>query len=273
LAQAISIPSPCRTRILYSREMTSTNPEYAQVTTGSKEGDKQDEEGPLDEHRGAKFAEAKAIGQVTIRFPLDFHPLNLLALTYGFLPWLIPIGLALEFFYTWHFIYIYGVMISIVLAIINEGILKKIFNEGRPTRSANKNADGTMKHGMPSGHVLNSTSIMLWSFLEVYLKGPGLAEHQKLTMTWLGAIVALMFPVPWARWYNYDHSVRQCVASILIGTVVGFSAFYIRVHYCHGAWKPWDHQDFQDGHAAIVSFWRPPWAPTTAAPSKNLLLL
>jgi len=221
---------------------------------------------------GGRFDKKIAVGQVTIRLPLDPNPLNLIALAYGFLPWLIPIGLGCYFIWTWHFIYIYGVLISAVLATINEGILKKIFNEPRPKQSANKYPDGRMKHGMPSGHVLNATSIMVWSLLEVYLRGPGLEEHQKLTIYWLAAIFGLHFPVPWARWYNMDHSAKQCSVSIVLGLIVGATAFYLRVHYFGGVWKPW--ADAATDHAPVVSFYRPPWV-TTAAPSaeKSLLLL
>jgi len=235
----------------------SNSPKYANV-------EDTDEELKIN---GGQFDKKIAVGQVTIRLPIDPNPLNILALAYGFLPWLIPLGLGVEFLLTWHFVYAYGVCISVFLAIINEGILKRIFKDPRPRQSANKNADGTMKHGMPSGHVLNSTSLMIWSALEVYLQGPGLHKHQQLTFCWLSAIFAAMFPVPWARVYNMDHSMKQCGVSMFIGAFVGVGAFYLRVHYFNDAWKPWTNiKDLHD-HVPIVTFWRPPWVSTTAAPT------
>jgi len=231
---------------------------------------------------GGRFTSKKAIGQVTVRLPLDMNPLSLIALTYGFLPWLIPISLVLYFVYTWHFIYLYGPLMSVVLAIINEGILKRIFNQPRPLGSANrelKNGKWIMKPGMPSGHVLNATVICVWALLEVYLKGPGLEHHESLTMTWLAVIAAVHLPVPWARWYNDDHSVDQCVVSIILGLIAAAAGFYIRVHYFSHVWKPWSEQIGADwNHHSVVSFYKPPWAGTTAAPShdhhgKSLLLL
>lgn len=228
---------------------------------------------------GGLYESKKAYGQVTIRFPLSAHPdpvKNIIALTYGFLPWGIPIGLMVSFFSTWHFIYLYGPLISVVLAIINEGILKPICKDPRPTASANQEKDGSMKPGMPSGHVLNATAIMVWALFEVYMRGPGLDEHNNLTMTWLGVILLVHLPVPWARWYNSDHSAAQCLVSIIIGLVVGYIAFYLRCQYFEGAWKPWSEaigQHLRD-HKPIVSFWRPPWVPevigaSTAAPSSD----
>jgi len=226
----------------------------------------------------ARFTHKKAYGQVTIRFPIDWNPLNIIALLYGFLPWLIPIGLTIYFIVTWHFIYIYGPLMSVVLAIINEAILKKIFNEPRPIESANIHKDGTMKPGMPSGHVLNATSIMVWALLEVYFKGPGLEVHSGLTYTWLAVILAVHVPVPWARWYNYDHTLNQCIVSLVLGTLAGIAGFYLRVRFFSGAWKPWLDAmgKTHPNHAPIVTFFTPPWittsAPTEAA-HRSLLLL
>lgn len=247
----------------------SRDPKYDPVN--NPKGGEDPEGDKLEQDRFGPFDNKKAVGQVTIRTPVKKDILVILALLYGFLPWLIPIGLGVYFFVTWHFIYIYGVLISLVLALINEVILKKIFNQPRPPQSANKKEDGTMKPGMPSGHVLNSTTIMVWSLMEVGLAGPGLeGPDEQLTMMWLAIIFLLMFPVPWARWYNLDHTLNQCIVSIIIGTIVGVSGFYIRVHYFSGAWKPWfDAMGKEvEAHTPIVSAWIPPWISwaKTAAP-------
>lgn len=252
--------------------MSRDTPKYGEVAQvpGGEEKDMELKE------NGGPYTSKMAIGQVTIRLPLSGHPLNIIALLYGFLPWIVPITLVVYFVYTWHFIYLFGPLMSCVLAIINEGILKKVFNEPRPKESANKHKDGSMKPGMPSGHVLNATSIMVWALLEVYYKGPGLHKHQTLTMDWLVVILFVHLPVPWARWYNSDHSAKQCAVSGVLGLIVGALGFYLRVHYFGHAWKPWEAGSMPHSHQHIVSFWTPPWIATPAAPAeaaKKLLLL
>jgi hypothetical protein len=259
--------------------MSSRGPAYDKVNEDGKEADGPDEE--LVEN-GGRYTWKKAIGQVTIRCPLsaaESPPLTLIALVYGFLPWLIPFGLVTEFLITWHFIYIYGPLMSGVLALINELILKKIFNQPRPKQTANRDKDGKIKPGMPSGHVLNATSIMVWALLEVYFDGPGLEQNAQLTYTWLAIILASHIPVPWARWYNLDHTFNQCLVSSIIGTFVGATAFYLRWRYFAGVWKPWMQQvGVLPTGKPIVDFYTPPWVPltTTGEPhdhSNSLLLL
>lgn len=221
---------------------------------------------------GGKYTSKYAFMQVTIRLPLDGNLLNEAALLYGFLPFIIPGALGVAFFATWHFIYLYGVLISLVLVAINEGFLKKAVSQPRPDRSANKNPDGTMKHGMPSGHVLNSVSLLVWTVLEVYLRGPGVEDDASLTYTWLLAMVLLMGPVPWARWYNGDHSFLQCSVSLVLGIFVGCAAFYLRTTYFSPAWKPWSAAVGDDWthRVPIINAYRPPWvspAVSTAAPT------
>lgn len=224
---------------------------YYEPTSQSKEEADALEEGKLPDdgdylelERFGKFTEKRAMGQVTIRLPLNFHPLTIIALLYGFLPWVIPISFGVFAIYTWvivghpRFFALYGVCISIILAIINEGILKRIFKDPRPRQSANKEEDGkTMKHGMPSGHVLNAQALMVWAVQEVVISGPG--TNAALTWEWVVLILLVMAPVPWARWYNMDHSGKQCCASILLGTVVGTIAFLIRWNYFPNHHKPW----------------------------------
>lgn len=223
---------------------------------------------------GGKYDQKFAFCQVTIRLPLDMNGLNEIAILYGYLPFIIPGGLGFFFLATWHFVYLYGVLISLVLVCINEGGLKKACDQPRPDRTAHRDKDGKPKHGMPSGHVLNSTSLMVWSFLEVFMRGPGMADEQTLTETWLVAIFLAMFPVPWARWYNGDHSAAQCSVSLVLGLFVGVLAFYLRITYFQPAWKPWSEQTGQSwaNHKPIVNFYRPPWVASTAPPDSLLLL-
>jgi len=223
--------------------MTSREPRYDKVEAGvgpNKDADDPNYDEELEQY-GGPFKKKIAVGQVTIRLPLKMTCLNLVALSYGFLPWIVPMTFAIHYIVTRHFLSLWAIGISLSTMIVNEVLLKPIIRDPRPKQSANKHSDGTMKHGMPSGHVLNATSIMVWALLETSLRGPGLDErHRPLSCGFLILIMVLMAPVPWARWYNMDHSVAQCAVSLVIGTIVGVSAFFIRIKYYRKHWKPWD---------------------------------
>lgn len=194
---------------------------------------------------GGKFEQKFAFLQVTIRLPLDMNPLNLIALMYGFLPFIVPGTFFLHFVITRHFIALFGLALSLIISGINEVALKPICKDPRPALSANKfkDTDGKVKpkHGMPSGHVLNATTIFVWATLEVAYRGAGIGDL--LTTQWLIMIFILMAPVPWARWYNSDHTLNQCLVAGFLGIFVGIAAFYIRCVYFPSHWKPWEHME------------------------------
>lgn len=200
---------------------------------------------------GGRFDRKVAIGQVTFRFPLEWwDPLNVIALLYGFLPWAVPITFGLSAAITRHFILLYGLIVSLVTSLVNEVGLKPFFNDPRPLESANRHADGSSKPGMPSGHVLNATTIMVWAVLEVAFRGPGFDDHPHLTTEWLAFIFLLMGPVPWARWYNSDHTIKQCIVAGILGVFVGAFAYWIRSTYFEDHWKPWDEMIVEDSKDA-----------------------
>jgi hypothetical protein len=186
---------------------------------------------------GGRFDKKVAIGQVTFRFPIEWRLLSMVALLYGFLPWLVPFGFFVGWVSTRHFILIYGLIVSLVTSGVNEVGLKPLCNDPRPIESANREADGTLKPGMPSGHVLNAIAIMVWSLLEVLLRGP---DEPGLEMEWIIFIVVMMGPVPWARIYNKDHTLTQCVVAGALGVFVGYFAYCLRVLVFPHHWQPWD---------------------------------
>mmetsp|Transcript_7857 Transcript_7857/g.17266 ORF Transcript_7857/g.17266 Transcript_7857/m.17266 type:complete len:258 (+) Transcript_7857:84-857(+) len=225
--------------------------------------------GGVEAERFGEFTQKLCIGQVTVRLPLNWrNPLSIIGLMYGFLPWIIPAAFLIsflveavpEFAKGWRdgtvwlqrtrIISLYGILISVVLAIINEGILKPILKQPRPVQTANRyppkdgQEKGEIKHGMPSGHVMNATTVMWWSLLEVAVAGPH--HDPALKAQWCLVIWVLMGPVFWARWYNLDHTFNQCLVSSILGTLFGCIAFYIRVKY-YGRYEatPWVEQDPQ----------------------------
>merc|ERR1711924_155150 len=78
--------------------------------------------------------------------------------------------------------------------------------------------------GMPSGHVLNATALMAWAVLEVSAAD----ADPNVAVEWCALILSLTVPVPWARWYNFDHSFKQVWVSFVAGLIVGTIGFYIR---------------------------------------------
>mmetsp|Transcript_147589 Transcript_147589/g.411087 ORF Transcript_147589/g.411087 Transcript_147589/m.411087 type:complete len:269 (+) Transcript_147589:63-869(+) len=191
---------------------------------------------------GGKYTSKYAIGQVTFRCPLD-GPVHFIVLVYGFLPFIVPAAFIIHWAIHRGTLGLYGFCVSIVATIMNELIFKPIVKDPRPVESANKfkDKDGQMKMkpGMPSGHVLNATTIMVWSFLEVVCRGPGFHENLVITLEWLLFIFVIMAPVPWARWKNKDHTLNQCLVAGALGIVAGVAAYVIRISFFHPAAKPW----------------------------------
>eukprot|EP00440_Ansanella_granifera_P053328 gb/GFBE01057808.1/.p1 GENE.gb/GFBE01057808.1/~~gb/GFBE01057808.1/.p1 ORF type:complete len:273 (+),score=52.24 gb/GFBE01057808.1/:1-819(+) len=217
------------------------------------------EKDPELKKNNGKYDSKKAILQVTWRFPVDPNPLNIIALIYGYLPFLVPVLFFIDVVVERRFLPFYGLVVSAIVTVLNEVILKPIVKDPRPDGSANRQQNKEtgkweMKPGMPSGHVLNASTTMVWCLLEVSLRGPGFDDHPFLTYRLLFIILLLMAPVPWARIYNQDHSVAQCVVAGMIGIGAGVAAYFIRAQYfpldagkewcissaCLQSGKPWD---------------------------------
>jgi len=212
------------------------------------------------ETNGGPYKQKYAFLQVTFRRPIQ-SCLDVVALIYGFLPFIVPAVFLLTFIAEFpHRLPLYGFAVSITCMIMNELIFKPIVKAPRPTKSANKfldKRDNTwkMKPGMPSGHVLNATTIMIWSLMEVALRGPGYdPAHFIQTEYWFLGIVVLMAPVPWARWRIQDHTLNQCLVAMAIGVPLGALAYILRVNFVE--WMPWDevetHVQFTTTHLAEV---------------------
>ncbi|CAJ1433164.1 unnamed protein product [Effrenium voratum] len=243
--------------------MASTDEETGFIKALEKPGQEEDldpEKDPELVQNGGRFKKKVAILQVTWRFPVDFKdPLNIIALIYGYLPFIVPLVLVIDMFIEKRFIAFYGVAMSAVVTLLNEAFLKPIVKDPRPRGSANrkfneKTKKWEMKPGMPSGHVMNASSTMAWCVLEVALRGPGFDVQPFLTSNILLLILVCTAPVPWARIYNQDHSLSQCTVAGVVGVIFGIVAYFIRAHFfplsahkewCVSSWclssgKPWD---------------------------------
>lgn len=241
--------------------MASTDEETGFIK-GTKDEDKLNPANdPELEANGGPYKSKKAILQVTWRFPINWSdPLNIITLVYGYLPFVIPLVFFIDVVVERRFIAFYGLAVSAVVTVLNEVVLKPIVKDPRPEGSANRKYNEItkkweMKPGMPSGHVLNATTTMVWCLLEVALRGPGFDVQPFLTVNILLLILVCMAPVPWARIYNKDHSLAQCTVAGAIGVVAGVVAYWIREQYfplnvdkvwcaseswCLVSGKPWD---------------------------------
>jgi hypothetical protein len=199
---------------------------------------------------GGQYTVKITIGQVTVRLP-PTDPLLVVAMIYGFLPWLVPAAFAVWYASTARFIPLYGICIAAACALVNEGILKPLIKDPRPALTANryKTPSGRpsekVKYGMPSGHVFNACALMVWLLLEIGLRGDA---HYPIPLAWFLVVSVIMVPVPWARWYNSDHTAAQCGVSLILGLIVGSASFYIRITKFPHHYAPWKEVQMHDHH-------------------------
>mmetsp|Transcript_56077 Transcript_56077/g.119390 ORF Transcript_56077/g.119390 Transcript_56077/m.119390 type:complete len:265 (-) Transcript_56077:126-920(-) len=179
------------------------------------------------------------VGQVSIRLPIRSVG-QFVGLVYGYLPFIVPIWWALWAAVSYarygvaRFFPLYGLCIAVGFAIVNEAITKRICRKLLPESITNRPPEAVCNHpGMPSGHVMNAYTLMIWCLLEAAL-------DEFIHPEWLIIILLVMGPVPWARVYNKDHTVAQVTASAVASCVMGSVAYYIRKRWYPDMGQPWD---------------------------------
>jgi len=264
--------------------MAGTDSETAPLKGALEEENHDPEKDPELTQNGGRFSSKRAILQVTWRFPVDTDPLNILALIYGYLPFIVPTVFFVYLVITRRFMAFYGLVVSGIISALNEGVFKPILKDPRPSGSANRKFNEQtkkweMKEGMPSGHVLNATTMLVWCILEIALRGPGFDDQPLITWNFIILIVVTTAPVPWARIHNKDHSLAQCIAGGSLGIAAGIAAYYVRYTFfpfdtgkewciqslCLVSGKPWD--DFVPATVAKVG--TAAAALATTAPSRS----
>ncbi|CAE7264543.1 unnamed protein product [Symbiodinium necroappetens] len=153
-----------------------------------------------------------AVGQVTVRLPLDWRPLPLLALLLSFIPWGLPLLLLVDALLQKRVSSAFILTAVIVTSLLSEFILKPLIGEPRPSTSACRTDDGKLLPGMPSGHVMICQSLLTFYMLEA-------VRHHLLSAVIVSLL--LMPAMPWARWYNGDHSAKQVALTFIMATVIG----------------------------------------------------
>ena len=170
---------------------------------------------------------AISVLQVTIRRPFTIK--SIAAITWSLFPYVVPIFSILSF--VRHSVaaaskgeavtsgYSVFILFYLILAVfgvlLNEKVLKRIIHEPRPAGSASKS------FGMPSGHSTNCYAWMVWCIVEI-------AVHPS-TSGWFNAFLIcltlfVLGPVPYARVYLQDHTAKQVLVGMAVGSILGLIA-------------------------------------------------
>ncbi len=109
----------------------------------------------------------------------------------------------------------------LVSTAVNEGVIKHIFKQPRPTGSCLY----FMSCGMPSGHAQSSIGMLVYLLLETWVDRPRTPTWHKVSVS--SGFILLLAPVPYSRAYLHDHWPQQVVAGAVEGTffAVAFFAF------------------------------------------------
>ncbi|EGZ13282.1 hypothetical protein PHYSODRAFT_361204 [Phytophthora sojae] len=145
--------------------------------------------------------------------------------SYGMVPYLVPIALALEFIlHRRSWTRLFAFLFIPIVAIINAVILVKSLGEcsecDRPCGSC------VASNGMPSGHATNAIGLCLWMILETLLGVGKPWSAGRKAATCVG-LVLLFVPVPYSRVYLGDHTELQVGIGSADGVVLGLVYFFV----------------------------------------------
>ena len=186
----------------------------------------------IDESPNSLFAQfgpeaPMCVLQVTIRKPITRPAMA--AIVWSLFPYAVPIFCVLSFIrhaaLTAHagqsvasghsgFLLFY-ICLAIFGVLLNEKVLKRIIQEPRPIASACRG------YGMPSGHSTNCYAWMIWNTTEI-LSHPSPSTF--VTLFLLCLTIFVLGPVPYARVYLQDHTPKQVMVGMVVGTIIGLLA-------------------------------------------------
>ena len=109
----------------------------------------------------------------------------------------------------------------LVSTAVNEGVIKHIVQQHRPTGSCLY----FQSYGMPSGHAQSSIGMLVYLLLETWVDRPRTPTRHKVSVS--SGFILLLAPVPYSRTYLHDHLPQQVVAGAVEGIfcAVAFFAF------------------------------------------------
>lgn len=190
---------------------------------------RKDQSGLHARRSGAKDqGSARTIGTVTVRRDELPAALPLLALGLSFVAWLVPITLAWDVMVNRRYFSVYVLGAMAVGILFGEFFVKPLVDQARPETTAVRYPDGSVKAGFPSSHVVWVQVLLICLFVEEVM------DQNPAFLIFPGCQIvtaALMLVMPWARWYNGDHTPQQVLASVWLGTVVGMCGWAVQKWY------------------------------------------
>jgi membrane-associated phospholipid phosphatase len=184
-------------------------------------------------YKAQSLAEQQAISvlQVTVRRP--FTPKSVVAIIWSLFPYVVPVfsvlslirhavsgvsqGSSVSSGYSGFLLFF--TLMAAFCVLLNERVLKRFIQEPRPAASAAKS------YGMPSGHSTSCYAWMVWCIMEL-LAHPSSSAIFTLFLVVLCLVV--LAPVPYARVYLQDHTEKQVLVGMGVGTIIGFIALPLR---------------------------------------------
>jgi len=156
---------------------------------------------------------------------------QVLAVMYGFVPYMCLLGCVVELFRRRSLWPILLMMMGACIVFVNEGIIKRIVSQDRPSGSCLESK------GMPSSHAALATAYFVNLHLELIFK----PQPSSTSLAWtvvhkavVGALLwAMLFPVPFTRVALHDHSWAQIGVGALVGLCVGVGWFLFLTYYLY----------------------------------------
>ena len=117
---------------------------------------------------------------------------------------------------------------------------------------------------MPSGHVLNAVTLLVWLLLEISTcyDAAGLAAASSdgpapSRLAYVLVVIMIYAPVPWSRWYTYDHTWKQVVYTAIASIFIGVLCWVVRfLCFADGSRAPWNGCSRTTQPACDVRNWR-----------------
>merc|ERR1719324_681478 len=143
----------------------------------------------------------------------------MLSLGLSFFPWGLPVLLVFGAAVARSYVCLLALVVVAAASILNEFMLKPAIGQPRPPTTACRRPDGSLRLGMPSGHMLIvQVAAVVFTFEAAF-------HLDALQATSVGiALLVCSSSCGWARWYNGDHSASQVIVSFFLGSIFGSAA-------------------------------------------------
>jgi len=154
---------------------------------------------------------------------------EVICVIYGFVPYVCLLGCVVELFRRRSVWPILLMMMGACIVVVNEGVIKRIVSQDRPSGSC------LHSKGMPSSHSALATAYFVNIHLEIIATFISSKKQLSSTSEWTitqkavisGLLWTVLFPVPFTRVALHDHSWAQIGVGALVGLCVGTGWFLL----------------------------------------------